>query len=99
MSLKPLAWILLSTFALSLAQGCSTYVAHTAPRRPDDPYIYRGTCYDAHLLRTAVAPKEKDETRNDVELRSLILLFIPLDLPLSFVAATLMLPYDATTNR
>jgi uncharacterized protein YceK len=99
MGIKSLSSILFSASVLMLAQGCATYFSHLAGRRPDGPRVYRGTCYDAHLLRTAVAPQEKDETHDDTELQVLIFAFIPFDLPLSFVADTILLPYDATCRK
>jgi len=90
--------LLFAASALIFVQGCATYVTHVWPYPSDAPRVYRGTAYDAQRLREAIASTEKDETHNDPELRILILVVGPIDLPLSFVADTILLPYDLTTR-
>jgi uncharacterized protein YceK len=99
MNINPLSWILFSASVLLLTQGCGTLATHGVPEKPGTPRVYRGTSYDANLLRSAVVPRETDETHDDTELRVIVLAISPLllvDLALSLVADTLLLPYDAT---
>jgi uncharacterized protein YceK len=88
---------LFAASVLAFVQGCASYVTHHLSYPPDTPRVYRGTRLDAHRLREAIAPTKKDETYRDAELRTLILVFMPVDLPLSLVADTLLLPYDLMT--
>ena len=99
MNINSLLGILFSACGLMLTQGCGTLSSHGVPEKPDAHRIYRGTQHDVNLLRSAIAPRETDETRKDTEQRALILAgspFLIADLALSFVADTLLLPYDAT---
>jgi uncharacterized protein YceK len=99
MNINSLLGILFSTSGLMLTQGCGTLSTHGNPEKPDAPRVYRGTQHDANLLRRAIAPRETDEAHEDTEQRALILAgspFLFADLALSFVADTLLLPYDAT---
>jgi uncharacterized protein YceK len=97
MKIQTSLWVLFSACMLVLVQGCGTYASHLARKGANSPRIYRGTRYDAARLRDAIVAGEKDETHNDAELRTLIFIVMPIDLPLSFVADTLLLPYDIAT--
>jgi uncharacterized protein YceK len=97
MSNNSLPWTVFGAFVLLLTQGCGTLWNHGIPQKPGDPRVYRGTRYDAQCIRQAIAPTAKDETHDDPELRTLFLIAMPIDLPLSFVADTILLPYDLST--
>jgi uncharacterized protein YceK len=101
MTLKQLSGTLFCASVLLLAQGCGTIYSHDlAPGElPGDPQIYRGTHFDAHLLRKAIAPKE---TIDDTEQRAFLWVFLPFilaDLPLSVVADTIVLPFEVSRDK
>lgn len=84
---------------LSLAvAGCGT-IATRRPHALEPRHVYRATAFDCRNLEDVVSPKHGATGINSMIFRTLVGVFVLVDVPISLTTDTACLPWDIYQSR